>query len=216
MAARPSGSRIKRGSKGLMDKELQRIVENWGQGDHVCLVYRTLKEQLSVVVPYLMEGLRRGEACLYIVDDQPAQQIVAALNAAGVDTVHAHQRGALEFMNKRESYLNRGRFSPTRMLQFLKNFSDRKKAEGFKGLRGTGEMTWALGPELGCHRLFEYESWLEKIMPSSDALCLCQFNRRRFSKDCMPEILRTHRRRIMDVRKELPLQGCIDVSSATM
>jgi hypothetical protein len=44
--------------------ELKIQLANLKQGDHVCLIYENTAEQLTVAVPFIMEGLTRGERCI--------------------------------------------------------------------------------------------------------------------------------------------------------
>src|SRR5262245_41865535 len=55
-------------------------------GDHVCFSYETEQEKWPTLVAFVRDGLLRQERCLYI--GTPADQggLVAALEAAGVDT----------------------------------------------------------------------------------------------------------------------------------
>ncbi len=78
------------------------------------------------------------------------------------------------------------------MLDFLRGALDATLAQGYSALRITGEMTWALGPEVGCDRLMEYETGLNAYFPGSKALAICQYNRRRFPPEVIRDVLRTH------------------------
>jgi hypothetical protein len=161
-------------------------------GDHACLIYRTRHEQLAAVIPFLKEGLRRGEACVYVLHELTGIEIARALEAAGVDVVAETERGALSFLNARQAYLRSGRFSPTGMEAKLQQLVKSKLAAGFKGLRASGEMSWALENGPGAHLLFDYEATLTDICSAQRPLCLCQYNRRRFPAASMRDIRRTH------------------------
>lgn len=75
----------------------------------------------------------------------------------------ALERGAFLFLTQREAYLRSGEFDPRLMMAFLRQTEDETLAAGFTGLRVTGEMTWALGPETGCERLIEYEALINRV-----------------------------------------------------
>jgi PAS domain S-box-containing protein len=177
---------------GAAPRELERQIEAVGPGDHLCLVYEEPAEQLAAIAPFVRIGLERGEQCLYIVDDRTAAEVAAALAAAGIDVGAARGRGALVLATKRETYLRDGSFDPATMLEFLRGALGATLARGYSALRITGEMTWALGPEVGCDRLLEYEAGLNAFFPGSKALAICQYNRRRFSPAVIRDVLRTH------------------------
>jgi hypothetical protein len=133
-----------------MATDLERQLTGLKQGDHICPIYENATEQMAVAIPFLKEGLVRGERCLYIADDQTALQITQALEAASVVVAHEQARGALSILTKRETYLKSGdEFEPQAMIDFLRQAEVQAIADGFSGLRVLGEMTWALGREGG-------------------------------------------------------------------
>jgi PAS domain S-box-containing protein len=174
------------------DQRLKRALAGLKTGDHLCLIYETADEQFAAVVPFIGDGLARGERCLYVVDDRAADEVVGALSAAGVNVEHEVRRGALRILTKRDAYLKSGTFDPRRMITLLRRSTAEAVAAGFTGLRVTGEMTWALGSERGVGRLIEYEARLNGFLPGNRALAICQYNRRRFPAAIIREVLRTH------------------------
>ena len=159
---------------------------------HLCLVYTTKAEQFAAVVPYLRLGLERGERCVYIVDENTADEVLRALKDDGVDADAAVEAGALAVISKRDSYLKEGSFDPDRMIRFLEDATTQAEASGYAALRVTGEMTWALGPETGAERLIEYESKLNGVFPRIKGSAICQYNRARFPPAVIKEVIHTH------------------------
>jgi len=112
--------------------------------------------------------------------------------AAGLDVTKEAKRGALRLMTQRDTYLRSGVFDPQLMIALLGSALDEALADGFTGLRVTGDMTWALGPETDSDRLIEYEALLNNFFPGSQALALCQYDRRRFAPEIIRQVLYTH------------------------
>jgi len=160
--------------------------------DHLCLIYETQQEQFAAVIPFISIGLERKEKCVYIADDNTADAVMDAMRSEGIDVEGGIKSGALAVLSKKDSYLRNGYFDPDLMIQFLKDAVDSAKMEGFKTLRATGEMTWALGTDIGVERLIEYESKLNYLFPTADILAICQYNRSRFSPEIILDIIRTH------------------------
>jgi PAS domain S-box-containing protein len=175
-----------------MITKLEQELTKLKQGDHLCLIYENPAEQLMSAVPFLKEGLARGERCLYVADDGSVEAIVQALAAAGVDVAHEQGRGALWMLTKQDSYLKGGEFDPKAMIDFLDRAQSQALADGFSGLRMAGDMTWALGPEIGCDRLIEYEALVNDFLANSRSLFLCQYHRTRFAPAVIHDVLRTH------------------------
>jgi PAS domain-containing protein len=78
------------------------------------------------------------------------------------------------------------------MLAFLADSVEAARRDGFRALRVTGEMTWALGGAAGSERLMEYESKLNRLLPAADALAICQYSRRWFPAETVKEVIETH------------------------
>jgi PAS domain S-box-containing protein len=175
-----------------MASELERRLAELKHGDHICLIYENTVEQLAVAVPFIKEGLARGERCVYVADDRSVEAIAQALATAGVDVAHERERGGLWLPTKQETYLKGGKFDPQAMIDFLRRAQTQALADGFAGLRVAGEMTWALGPEIGCDRLIEYEALLNDLLANSRSTMLCQYNRARFDAAVIHDVLRTH------------------------
>jgi PAS domain S-box-containing protein len=175
-----------------MTTELERQLIDLKQGDHVCLIYENTAEQLAAAVPFIKDGLARGERCVYIANDRTVEEVVQALAAAGVDVAEECRKGALRLLTKEDAYFQSGEFAPQAMIDFVRQAESEALAEGFSGLRLAGEMTWALGPEPGCERLIEYEALLNRLLVNKRAVILCQYHRSRFDAPCIHDVLRTH------------------------
>jgi PAS domain S-box-containing protein len=161
--------------------------------DHLCLIYDSQEEQLAAIIPFIRIGLERGEKCLYIVDESTADNILAALQADGIDVDAAIGSGALAVVSRRDAYLKNGDFDPDWMMAFLKDGVHGAAADGYTGLRITGEMTWALGADHGTlDRLIEYECRLNNFFPTHKVLAICQYNRRRFRPETLLQAIHTH------------------------
>jgi hypothetical protein len=175
-----------------MTTELESQLTRLKQGDHACPIYESMAEQMAGAVPFLKEGLARGERCLYVADDRTVAHIAEVLAAAGVDVARQRERGALRVLTKRETYLESGEFDPQKVIDLFRREEAQAVAEGFSGLRILGEMTWAMGPEVGCDRLIEFEALLNRYLENSRSLILCQYNRERFDPAIILDVLRTH------------------------
>src|SRR4030095_5525062 len=55
------------------------------QGQHLCLFYERIEEQIAVTVEYLALGLRRGEHCLFVSDERNLAEIRQQMAWANID-----------------------------------------------------------------------------------------------------------------------------------
>lgn len=160
--------------------------------DHICLIYESNEQRLRTVVPFICRGLEDGEQCVYIADENSTDEILSALESAGVDTTSAIESGALTVADKHASYLKTGKFDPEEMMAFLLDLSRESKKAGYPKLRLSGEMTWALGDDGCIERLIEYESKLNDMYQQVDAVGICQYSRTRFRPSILRSVLYTH------------------------
>ena len=177
---------------GVHEPTYLEAIRRLGVHDHLCLIYETPEEQFEALVPFIRFGLERGERCVYIADQNTADEVLDTLDAAGIDAAAATDRDALSVVTKREAYLRDGYFDPERMLALLADSVETARRAGFTALRVTGEMTWALGGAAGSERLMEYESKLNHFLPAADIVAICQYNRRWFPAELVKEVIETH------------------------
>lgn len=168
-----------------------KVAEQLQLGDHVAMFYRTKAEQLAFLIPYIKIGLSRNERCLYIADQNSTSWIIRKLQEAGVPTDEAFSTGALQVVTKQETYLRHGIFEPHKMISDLQHEVQVSLDKGYKGLRATGEMTWALDLPSSLARLCEYEADLHARFPS-EFIGLCQYDETRFSKAIIDRMTEIH------------------------
>jgi MEDS: MEthanogen/methylotroph, DcmR Sensory domain len=134
----------------IMATDLESQIKRLKQGDHICAIYENPRERLEVAVPFVIDGLAKGERCVYILDESGMGEIVQALTAAGVDVGRERQRGALRFTTPEETFLRTGKFETEAMMDIFRQAEADVIADGFTGVRITGEPPWsALGPDPG-------------------------------------------------------------------
>lgn len=169
-----------------------RSITELGPGEHACCLYETEEQQRVSLTAFLRQGLEWGEKVVYFADPQTAKAIVSCLRHNGLDVARCVATGQLQILTAAEAYMREGVFDPDRMIAFLRAETERALAEGYRALRVTGEMTWALRGLPGSDRLIEYEAKLNTFFPGSRCLALCQYDRRRFPPALLLDVLSTH------------------------
>lgn len=167
------------------------ISEELGLGDHAAYFFRDNAERLAFVIPYILNGLRNNERCVYIADENTVPHILAEFRWAGVDVSDATRRGALSVVTKLDAYLRHGIFEPERMIADLDRDVGLALQNGFSGLRVTGEMSWALDLPFALGRLCQYEEELGHRWPDKLA-GLCQYNETRFPAHVIERMAASH------------------------
>lgn len=167
------------------------IREELGLGDHAALFFKSNAERLAFVIPYIVNGLNNFERCIYIAEENPVPEILAAFKEAGVDIDAATATGALSVVTKHDTYLRHGIFEPERMITDLDREVRFALQNGFTGLRVTGEMSWALDLPFALSRLCEYERELRYRWPVQLG-GLCQYNETLFTGNVVEKMAGCH------------------------
>jgi hypothetical protein len=161
-------------------------------GDHVCLLYPSEAEREEHVVHYLSEGLKNGEKVLYAVDDPSAGRVLGYLKKTGIPIKQYQKSGQMEIHSTASVYAPGGRFDPSEMIARIKMLYEQALKEGYQGLRGTGEMTWALKGWPGSERLAEYELRLNSALAGTQCTALCQYDSAQFKPSALKNIRAAH------------------------
>lgn len=161
------------------------------QTRHVCAFFNSREEQNKVLMPFLKEGVERGEKVLRIMDPGLHDDFLSAYRAGGIDVEAAEQNGQLEVRHWDETYLKDGCFDGERMIGLLKEGLDQNR-EKFGLTRAVGNMEWALEPASGVTDLVEYETKLNVLMEGYSDPLVCVYDLNRHSASVVMDILRTH------------------------
>ena len=173
-----------------MTARLEQQLDSLKHGDHVCPIHDRLPELLAVAVPFIRDGLARGDRCIYAADDSTTAEAIKALGKSEV--ARAQDAGALHFIDKRTTYVPSGRFDPDAMIAFLNRAETEALSHGFSGLRYAGDMTWALEADIEAERLIAYEAKLNHFLIGRRAVILCHYCRTHFDPALVHDILRAH------------------------
>jgi signal transduction histidine kinase len=176
----------------VMDGRGPASVASSGPGDHLCCLFDSEEEHRAVLTEVLGRGLEAGDKILYLAHERTADSVLGYLRDKGFDADAEAARGRIEIRSTNDAYISAGGFDPEGTISLLSEETDRAVAGGYRALRVTGEMTWALKGLPGSERLIEYESKLNHFFPGSRCLALCQYDRRRFTPEVLLSVIDTH------------------------
>jgi hypothetical protein len=135
---------------------------------HVCAFFNSRDEEYRVLLPFITEGLVRGEKAFHITDPALKADHLQRIADAGIDVPAAQGRGQLRVLVWEEAYLRQGRFDQDAMLALIEQVLQAGAAEGFALTRLVAHMEWALEDRPGVDDLVEYETRLNYILPKYD------------------------------------------------
>lgn len=171
-------------------RSMESLIRDLKAGDHICLIYDCDDEWRGAVVPFIVDGLRRGERCLYICSERTPDMVREELGRE-VPVDEFEDDGSLRIMDDAEAWIECIKY-PERMVALLESEKRRAVSEGFSGLRVTIEMGWLMKNISVTEDILRYGTAIEVFIKESGALAMCQYNRMLFSPEIMRGVLLTH------------------------
>jgi hypothetical protein len=160
---------------------------------HVCAFFNSAEEEYRVLLPFIKEGLQRGDKAVHVLNPEQCADHLRRLSGAGIDVVAAQATEQLEIRNNAETYLREGRFDPDRMLEAFEALARLRATQGFALSRIVCHMDWAV--DGGSHveeQLVEFESKVNDVWRRHDDAVICTYRLSKFGADTVIDILRTH------------------------
>ncbi|MFQ5865757.1 MAG: MEDS domain-containing protein [bacterium] len=153
-------------------------------GDHIAHFYRGTKEMLSVLGPYVAEGMRRGEKCVVISSPEVAEQLHEWLASEGLDVPKARRSSGL--------FLHSGEPTSEDMRALANRILDDASKAGYTFIRWAGDGGWALAGKTSVSEMLIWEALYDKVSVDWPTLALCQFDLTQFGGDVVMDALRSH------------------------
>lgn len=163
-----------------------------GHTRHICAFFNSKDEEYRVLVPFLKEGLERGERAFHLVDKRQRDAHLKRLKDNGVDVETAEETGQLRVCPWEDGYLQEGHFDTDRMIATVESVLNEGKVRGFLQTRLWANMEWALEDLPGVTELVEYETRLNHVLPNYDDPVCCAYDISKFDAATIMDILRTH------------------------
>jgi hypothetical protein len=160
---------------------------------HICAFFHSQDEEYSLMLPFIKEGIERGEKAFHIVDPELLADHRRRLGEAGISAVELEERRQLEVRMWEQAYLRSdGCFDQNDMLTLIEDVLKAGKDEGFPLTRLVAHMEWSLQDRPGVEDIVEYESRLNNILPQYDDPVICVYDLAQFDAVTVIDILRTH------------------------
>jgi hypothetical protein len=163
-----------------------------GKYRHVCAFFHTQDQEDKVVVPFLKEGIDRGEKTFYVSYPRMHVHLFQELSHAGVEVILAERRGQLEVKKSEEMYVRNGCFDQDAQLALIQEVLSKGAEQGFALTRYVSRMDWAIKYRVGMNELLEYEAGLNLLLSEFQDPVICVYNLAEFKIGLVMDILRTH------------------------
>jgi hypothetical protein len=161
-------------------------------GDHVCALYMGVAERDAILFPFLKAGLRSGDKCICMIDDDTEAVRTGISNGADIDA--CIESGQLEIHTSPATHqgIVAGRFTTEDMIEFLENSVGRAMSGNLRFARVAGEMTWARRDLPSLDELSRFESEFNRYVRRYPQWGLCLYDLERFGGGILVDVLKTH------------------------
>jgi methanogenic corrinoid protein MtbC1 len=165
---------------------------------HACAFFHSRDDEYRTLLPFVQEGLERGEKAVHFVDIALRDDHLARMSAAGIDVGAAQARNQLEVFDWVGNYVPGGTFDRRATTSRMKALLTRTRAQGFPRVRLIGHGDWTLQDPASLAGLVEYEARMTDILAAYDASAVCVYDRTRFGGAMIADILRVHPTAVLD------------------
>jgi MEDS: MEthanogen/methylotroph, DcmR Sensory domain len=149
---------------GLDKEAVVSLVGRLKPTDHVTMFYECVEDKYRVLFGYLRAGLDAQEAVAYVAGaDETPGQVKLMLEKGGVDVDVCEKKSMLQIMSHKDWYLAGGVFDVQRTIALWARLLSDALADGFKGLRVAGDVTWFFRCGMKS-QLLEYENALHRVL----------------------------------------------------
>jgi hypothetical protein len=163
-----------------------------GEYRHVCAFFSSPKEEYATLLPFVRDGLERGERVYHIVPSQRQAEHFEQLRIAGIDVAEAQRRRQLQVVTSEETYLRGGHFSMDGMLGNIQEALKSGAMLGFPLTRLLGHPESVLEALSGANEFIEYEMRLNDVVPNYGDPVICLYDTNLLNGTLAVDILRTH------------------------
>ena len=160
-------------------------------GGHTCLLYEDFGQQKGVVLPFIYEGLKNSEHCLFLTRASLIDDWSLEFQAYGIDVVGEIEKGSLALATA-EQWRERPNFNSIVKARELWSLMESKLAD-FAGVRIVGDADWAfLEPAVGSDQLCHWEATANLVYEGEPVRTICMYDLNRHPPADIRAALRTH------------------------
>jgi hypothetical protein len=163
-----------------------------GDCRHVCAFFMTADDEYRTLLPFVQDGLDRGERSVNVLP-RARDEHVSRLRAAGVDVESAFARHQLEVLHSEDTYTrDDGCFDQARMLSLLPALLEEGRRLGYPRTRLVAHAEFMLAEANDSREFVEYEARLNVVLPRYPDVVICSYDLGQVGAAATLDALRTH------------------------
>lgn len=159
---------------------------------HVCVFFSSPEEEYATLLPFIRDGIERGERVFHVLRSQEREPHLNRLRGAGIDVARAQHCCQLEVTTPEEAYQRAGRFDKHAMPALLQRRLDQGRALGFPLTRVIAHAETVLEDWSNLDDWIEYEAQLNNVLVRYDDPVICSYDANLLNGTLAVDILRTH------------------------
>jgi hypothetical protein len=161
-------------------------------GDHICAIFDDPDQQMTVMLPFIVQGLRAAQRCVWVAPPAGAARFRQALAGIGGDLPTLEASGQLIIIPDVEFYLQDGLFVPARTLDLGRALLEDGRREGWHAMRITGEASFLRDRPVDVDLWESYERQVTHCIAGAPLVAVCQYPRCGLPGSLIGSALRTH------------------------
>jgi len=165
---------------------------NFSWGDHICTIYEDYDQQMTVMLPFMSQGLEAGQRCVWVSSPASAQRFEGALARIGGDLLTLQASGQLVIIDEIDFYIRDGLFRPDRTLTLGRTLLLEGQQQGYPAMRIAAEASWLPEYRVDVATWEGYELAVTQRIEMTPVVAVCQYPARRLSGEAILAALRTH------------------------
>jgi DNA-binding CsgD family transcriptional regulator len=175
-----------------MRKSGIRVIGDIRWGEHICVFYQTKQDLLDTLLSYIGAGLESNEFCVWAVSDPINEKEAESALRRGIPGFDRHLADErIEILRGTEWYLKGDQFDLKRITKGWREKLDRALANGFEGMRVSGNAFW-----MRTHHwkeFCEYEQELDRSLAGQKMIVLCTYSLRASRATDVLDVARAHK-----------------------
>lgn len=154
-------------------------------GSHLCALYDTDPGRLKLTIPFLANGLQKGDRCFVAAD--------AAVQSIFLQELRENRNSIDKDIYQGHLVLINGMPDSIQLYDFFEQAFLNGCKQGIQGLRVVGDMAWALEQGISQSSLVEFESrYNQGLGHRYPVISLCQYDARLFTGQAILSALKCH------------------------
>ena len=160
-------------------------------GTHFCLFYENSEYLSDVLIPYLKAGLENNEYCIWVTSEPLVKAAAEKAISKAVPHFNRYLRsGQIEIVTHDEWYLEDGVLNLEHVLRVWVKKLEGALANGYSGLRATGNTAWLESKDWA--DFCRYEKEIDGIIGEYNMMVLCTYSLEKCSAPDILDVVKNH------------------------